>query len=245
MTVVGVIPARWGSTRLPGKSLVDIAGKPLIQRVFESASEAEKLDDLVVATDDARILDVVVGFGGKAVMTRDDHPSGTDRVAEAAATCDAEIVINIQGDEPFIDPVLIDRLVEEMLSGDEWDMATAAAPIESSEDLSDSSVVKVVFSGAGQALYFSRATIPHVRDGDVEDGVVAHWRHVGIYAYRRSFLDRLVATAPCLNEKLEKLEQLRALDIGGRIAVIEVEDAGIGVDTPEDVVKATERATGL
>jgi 3-deoxy-manno-octulosonate cytidylyltransferase (CMP-KDO synthetase) len=240
MSVIGVIPARWGSTRLPGKSLVDIAGKSLIQRVVESASKATKLDDLIVATDDQRIFDAVVAFGGKPVMTKEDHPSGTDRVAEAVAGTDGDVVINIQGDEPLIEAEIIDGLAEEMISGSNWDMATAACPITDEADLSDSSVVKVVVSGTGQALYFSRSTIPHIRDHDVDVAEIAHWRHVGIYAYRRSFLEKLVKTPQCLNEKLEKLEQLRALDIGARMFVMKVEEAGIGVDTPEDVEKVIE-----
>ena len=241
MKVVGVIPARWGSTRLPGKSLIPIAGKPLIHWVVEAAQRARKLDSLLVATDDGRIADAVKGLGVRAVMTRSDHPSGTDRVAEAVEGTDAEVVINIQGDEPMMDPGLIDRLAEVMLQDEQWDMAKAASPILAESDLKAPSVVKVVWGEKRQALYFSRSVIPFVRDADPGGGPVVHWRHVGIYAYRRTFLSRLVRTPPCLLERAEKLEQLRALHIGARMVVLEATAAGIGVDTPEDV-KYVEKA---
>ena len=231
--VAGVIPARYGSTRLPGKSLISLAGKPLIQWVLEAVSRARRLDDVCVATDDARIREAVERCGGRVVMTRADHPSGTDRVAEAVAGLEAGIVINIQGDEPLIDPALIDRLAERMLADETWDMATAATPIRPGEAQAPS-VVKVVFDRDRRALYFSRAVIPHVRDAGA-DAERLYWRHVGLYAYRRAFLQRLVATPPCALERAEKLEQLRALHIGARIAVLEAADAGRGVDTPEDV----------
>lgn len=234
--VVGVIPARWASTRLPGKPLVMIAGKPMIQRVVERVVQARTLSAVIVATDDQRIVDAVASFDipdVKAVMTRADHPSGTDRIAEAVAGEECDVVINIQGDEPLMDPALIDRLGQVMLSGD-WDMATAATPIKTEADLKNPAVVKAVFGRDGQALYFSRAPIPYVRDEgtDVAD---AHFRHLGIYAYTREYLMTLVAEPPCLLENLEKLEQLRALNIGCRMNVLKVEDVGIGVDTPEDV----------
>jgi len=232
--VIGVIPARWGSTRFPGKSLVPICGKPLICRVIERVLKARHLDDVIVATDDRRIERAVKETGVRAVMTRPDHPSGTDRIAEAVGRSKAEIVINIQGDEPMIDPALIDRLAGAMLAGDEWDMATAAAPLEGRKELNNPSVVKVVWAKDGCALYFSRSVIPFLRDADIS-GEDLYWRHVGIYAYRASFLKALVRTAPCDLEKAEKLEQLRALHIGGRILVLKTKRAGIGVDTPADV----------
>lgn len=188
----------------------------------------------MVATDDRRIADAVEETGVKAVMTRPDHPSGTDRIAEAAGRSKAGIVINIQGDEPMIDPALIDRLATAMILNKEWDMATAAAPLSDKRELDNPSVVKVVFAKNCRALYFSRSVIPFLRDGDrAVDGL--YWRHVGIYAYRTAFLKKLVRTAPCLLEKAEKLEQLRALDIGGSILVLKTMRAGIGVDTPADV----------
>ena len=235
MNVVGVIPARWASTRLPGKSLLPIAGKPLIQHVLERCREARRLDLLLVATDDQRIYDAVARLGTEAVMTRADHPSGTDRVAEAVRDREADVIINIQGDEPLIDPRLIDRLAEPMLGAADWDMATAAAPVAGVSDLRNPSVVKVVWDAGGRALYFSRAPIPFDRatDGGHQPGL--HWRHIGIYAYRRRFLAKLVQTPPCPLELAEKLEQLRALHIGARIAVLETDEAGCGVDTPADV----------
>lgn len=236
--VLGVIPARWASTRLPGKPLVQIAGKPMIQRVIERATQAHCLDGVVVATDDVRIVDAVASLGlsdVRAVMTRTDHPSGTDRIAEAIAGDPCDIVINIQGDEPLIDPVLIDRLGERMDSG-RWDMATAAAPIVCEADLLEPSIVKAVFGRDGQALYFSRAPIPFVREGR-SDAPSAHFRHIGLYAYTRDYLLKLVAEPPCALELLEKLEQLRALYIGCRMNVMVVDEIGVGVDTPADVQK--------
>jgi 3-deoxy-manno-octulosonate cytidylyltransferase (CMP-KDO synthetase) len=234
--VVGVIPARWASTRLPGKALVPLCGKPLIQWVLERARLARRLDEIIVATDDERIRSVVEALGAKAVMTRPDHPSGTDRVAEAVAGRQADVVINIQGDEPLIDPELINRLAEVMVDEQEWDMATAATPIRTEEELQKSSVVKAVWGEGGRALYFSRSVIPFVRDG-MPDGL-RHWRHVGLYAYRREFLERLVRTPPCLLEQAEKLEQLRALHLGARMRVLETQDVSVGVDTPGDVALA-------
>jgi 3-deoxy-manno-octulosonate cytidylyltransferase (CMP-KDO synthetase) len=235
MSVAGVIPARWGSTRFPGKSLAPILGKPLIQRVAERAREAVSLDRLLVATDDTRIARAAEAAGVEAVMTRSDHPSGTDRMAEALAGTDAEIAVNIQGDEPMIDPALIDRLVETLVSDASWDMATAAAPIVNAAELNDPSVVKVVWDKRGCALYFSRAPIPFARDaGEAMPNEGCYWRHVGVYAYRRTFLDTFVAAEPSALERIEKLEQLRALHLGARIAVVQTRDEGIGVDTPED-----------
>ena len=231
---VGVIPARWASTRLPGKSLHPICGKPLVLWVVEAAERAELLDEVVVATDDERIADVVDAGGHKAVMTRKDHPSGTDRVAETVCTTAADVIVNIQGDEPLMDPCLIDRIVKRMREDSYWDMATAATPIENDEELHDSSVVKVVWGEKNRALYFSRSVIPFVRDPDTEANV-KHWRHLGIYAYRDSFLKKLVESKPCDIEEAEKLEQLRALYMGASMVVIETNDKGIGVDTPQDV----------
>ena len=236
--VVGVIPARWDSSRLPGKPLAMIAGKPMIQRVVEQVVKAKTLSAVIVATDDQRIVDAVASFnipGVNAVMTRADHPSGTDRIAEAIADEPCDVIINIQGDEPLMDPELIDRLGKVMLSGS-WDMATAATPIRTEEDLNNPAVVKAVFARDGQALYFSRSVIPHVRDAGA-DAPCAHFRHLGIYAYTRNYLLKLVAEPPCRLESLEKLEQLRALHIGCRMNVLEVDDVGIGVDTPEDILR--------
>lgn len=239
-SIVGVIPSRWGSTRFPGKSLAMIAGKPMIQWVVERVKQAKKLDVVIVATDDQRIADCVLNLGIDGVqvaMTRADHPSGTDRIAEAVQSIAADAVINVQGDEPLIDPALIDELAE-VISSNEWDMATAATRITDEHQINDPSVVKALFSRHGQALYFSRSTIPHIREPEGVSREGIYWRHIGIYAYRRDYLLKLVAEPPCALENLEKLEQLRALDMGCRMKVIQTQDFGIGVDTPSDVAKA-------
>ena len=240
-TVAGVIPARWGSTRFPGKILAPIGGKPLVQWVWEQAGQAGSLDHLLVATDDERILTAVQAFGGRAVMTRPDHPSGTDRIAEAIRELDVNAVVNIQGDEPLIDPGLIDELAREMSAGASWDMVTAAEPIREAALVDQPSVVKVVCDETGRALYFSRAPIPYVREKD--GGAPAeglYLRHIGIYGYRRTFLERLVNTPPSRLEQAEKLEQLRALHVGGRMKVIITETTALGVDEPGDVARAEE-----
>ncbi len=236
MKVVGVIPARWGSTRLPGKSLQPLLGKPLIQWVVERALKARRLDTVLVATDDERIRAAVAdGTAAAAVMTRSDHPSGTDRIAEATAGQHAGLVVNIQGDEPLIDPELIDRLVDLMLEDSGIHMATAAVPIDRLDMLENPAVVKVVCDAAGNALYFSRAAIPFIRESPRQPVPGSHFRHLGLYAYRAEFLQRFVAEPPCALEELEKLEQLRALHLGARIRVVIGKDAGVAVDTPEDV----------
>ncbi len=235
MRIIGVIPARWGSTRFPGKSLHPICGKPLVQWVVEATQRARLLDEVVVATDDSRIADAVAGFV-KVVMTRADHPSGTDRVAEAAHPEDEDLVINIQGDEPLIDPKLIDALAEQLRRDTRWDMATAACPISCLDDLMARTVVKVVMAQDGGALYFSRLPIPCRRDGEPDLNRGLYMRHLGLYAYRGAFLKRLVQEPPCALEQAESLEQLRALYLGGRMAVIRTEEEGVGVDTPADAL---------
>lgn len=239
MKVIGVIPSRWGSTRFPGKSLYPILGRPLVEHVVEAVQRSRELDEVLVATDDQRIADALEGKV-KVVMTREDHPSGTDRVAEAACAAADDIVVNIQGDEPLIDPALIDRLAVRMKEDDGWAMATAATPVKSMDDLMAPTVVKVVLAEDGGALYFSRLPIPCRRDGEADLNSGLYFRHLGIYAYRGAFLNRLVQEPPCLLEQTECLEQLRALYIGGRIAVIKTEDEGIGVDRPEDVPRVEE-----
>lgn len=239
MRVIGVIPSRWGSTRFPGKSLHPLCGKPLVQWVVEAVKRAKSLDEVLVATDDSRIAQAVSGFA-KVAMTRADHPSGTDRVAEAAQPSDDDIVINIQGDEPLIDPNLIDALVGRMKADPGWAMATAACPIRTMRDLEARTVVKVVLDRDGGALYFSRLPIPCRRDGEPELSSGLYLRHLGIYAYRGAFLKRLVKEPPCILEKTESLEQLRALYLGGRIAVIRTEDQGVGVDTLADAMAVEE-----
>ena len=235
MRTIGVIPSRWGSTRFPGKSLALICGRPLVVWVVEAVQRAQALDDVCVATDDERIAAAVAPTGARVAMTRSDHPSGTDRVAEAAAAADGDIVINIQGDEPMMDAALIDRLAGVMQQDPDWDMATASAPLTRRADLESPSVVKVVTDVSQRALYFSRLPIPYRRDGEAELDQGLYWRHLGIYAYRGAFLNRLVREPPCALEQYECLEQLRALHLGGRMAVVRTDAVGVGVDTPEDV----------
>lgn len=235
--VIGVIPARWGSTRMPGKPLRPILGKPLLHWVIERVRQAELLSDIIVATDDQRICSLAKEVDCNAVMTSDEHPSGTDRVAEAVEGTTAAAVINIQGDEPLVEPALIDRLAGALVEcGTEWDMVTAAAMIEKKADIMNPNIVKVVCRKDGGALYFSRSPIPFLRDEvDLDEAEYLH--HIGIYGYTRPFLERLVAADQCMLERVEKLEQLRALHIGGRIKVLETHRMGIGVDTPADVEK--------
>ncbi|MGD9782532.1 MAG: 3-deoxy-manno-octulosonate cytidylyltransferase [Kiritimatiellia bacterium] len=238
--VVGVIPSRWGSTRFPGKSLASIAGKPLLVRVLERVRLARRLDEILVATDDERIAAAARACGVRAAMTRPDHPSGTDRIAEAVQGIEADVVVNVQGDEPLIDPGLIDRVAATLADSEGWDMATAASPLRSAEELRNPDVVKVVRAADGRALYFSRAPIPFMRGAAADFAPVAgsHFRHVGIYGYRRAFLERLVKEPPCALENLEKLEQLRALAMGCRMRVLDCDAPGIGVDSPADVPRA-------
>ena len=230
--ILGILPARWASTRFPGKPLHLIAGKPLIQHVWERCLACSKLDALLVATDDTRIRDAVLAFGGRAVMTSPEHPTGTDRIAEAArAVPQATHIINIQGDEPLIEPALIDALAAVMVDNPALDMATAANPIAPTDAaVTDPNVVKVVVSLSGRALYFSRSPLPYFRDPVAGLPVL---RHKGIYAYTRRFLEQFVTWPPTPLERAESLEQLRALENGAAIQVIITTDTSPGVDTPE------------
>ncbi len=230
--ILGVLPSRWGATRFPGKPLHPIAGKPLIQHVWERCRKCSRLDEILVATDDERIFAAVEAFGGKAVMTSADHPTGTDRIAEAArAVPHATLIINIPGDEPLIDPALIDELAAAMLADDSLDMATAANPLSPDDPaIADPNVVKVALALDGRALYFSRSPLPFFRN-PVEGLPVL--RHKGIYAYRREFLERFVTWPPSPLELAESLEQLRALENGASIRVLRTDDTSPGVDTPE------------
>lgn len=234
--ILGVIPSRWGSTRFPGKPLHLIAGKSLIQHVWERCKQCSRLDDIIVATDDERIRDAVIAFGGKAAMTSPDHPTGTDRIAEVARVVPgATHIINIQGDEPLIDPALIDELAAAMVADPGLDMATAANPLEpSAPAVQDLNVVKVVIALDGRALYFSRSPLPFFRN-PVDSLPVL--RHKGIYAYRRAFLERFVTWSPSPLEMAESLEQLRALENGATIKVLLTSDTSPGVDTPEQALE--------
>jgi 3-deoxy-manno-octulosonate cytidylyltransferase (CMP-KDO synthetase) len=236
MQTVIVIPARYGSSRLPGKPLLRTTGKYLIQHVYERACQARRACLVVVATDDPRIAAAVEGFGGHAVMTRADHPSGTDRVAEVARQLDVDVVVNLQGDEPLIEPETLDLLPELLRLDPGADMATLAAPIRSPEQWWDPNCVKVACDDRGRALYFSRSPIPFVRDGqpDFAAQPPRFLQHLGLYAYRRTFLLELARMPPAPLERLEKLEQLRVLAAGRSIRVGIVPHAGIGVDTYSD-----------
>jgi 3-deoxy-manno-octulosonate cytidylyltransferase (CMP-KDO synthetase) len=229
--VAGILPARWGSTRFPGKPLHPIAGKPLIQHVWDRCRLCSGLDSLVVATDEVRILEAVEGFGGRAVMTSANHPTGTDRIAEAvAAMPQATHVINIQGDEPLIDPALIDELAAALRADPALDMVTAANPLEPDDPaVADPNVVKVVLRLDGRALYFSRSPLPYFRQPSPGLKVL---RHKGIYGYTCGFLRRFVGWPPSPLETAESLEQLRALENGAAIRVLVTADASPGVDTP-------------
>ena len=239
MKTLGIIPSRYGSSRFPGKPLHLLCGKPLVAWVVEAVKKAKTLDDVIVATDDERIVAAVEAHGGRAVMTPSELPSGTDRIACAAGDfADGDVLVNIQGDEPLISPDLIDALVGRMKEGTKWDMATAVTPIKSLDDLKAKTVVKVVLDRDNGALYFSRAPIPCDRDNVPEFGPDSIYvRHLGIYAYRGEFLKRYIKEPPCMLEKTEKLEQLRALWMGAKIAVVRTEDEGVGVDTPEDAIR--------
>ncbi len=246
MNVIGVIPARFHSVRLEGKPLALIGGRPMIQHVYERVAKSSLLTDLLVATDDARIFDAVGAFGGKAVMTSPDHRSGTDRVGEATADLAADVVVNIQGDEPFISPRVIDQLVEPFHSEFGIEMSTLMRPIDNDRDLQDPNVVKVVSDQAGFALYFSRSIIPFPRNASAES---AAFEHIGLYAYTKAFLTEYSRMAPTRLEQIEGLEQLRVLENGRRIRVVETHDhLGLSVDTPEDLARAEElllRSPGL
>jgi len=234
---VGIIPARFGAQRFPGKCLAPLHGVPLIAWVIRRTRMAKLLSNVRVATDDVRIADAARHEGAEVVMTRPDHPSGTDRVAEAAHHGTEEIIVNIQGDEPLIEPEVIDALVRGLHTNPHWHMATAATALSDPSMIRSPNVVKVVTTQENIAMYFSRSIIPWPRDITIEEAAEKGMfqRHMGIYAYRRSFLDRLVSTPPTLLENTEKLEQLRALHLGAHIGVIRAHSVGIGVDHPEDI----------
>lgn len=240
MKTYGIIPSRFGSSRFPGKPLAILAGKPLVAWVVEAVKRAKGLDEVLVATDDERIVAAVEAEGGCAVMTPSELPSGTDRIACAARVFagkdfeDDDILVNIQGDEPLIDPRLIEQLVAKLNDSSKYDMATAVTPIKTVDDCAAKTVVKVVLDRDDGALYFSRAPIPFNRDYEINLDSGLYVRHLGIYAYRGAFLKRYIAEPPCALEQTEKLEQLRALWMGAKIAVVRTEDEGVGVDTPED-----------
>ncbi len=245
MRTIGLIPARYASTRLPGKALALIAGEPMVWHVYRRARAAACLERVIVATDDERIRAAVVERGGEAVMTRPDHVSGTDRLAEVAADLECDLVVNLQGDEPLMDPAIIEATVAPFLSEPALRMSTAATPIQDAGEYRDAAVVKVVLDERGYALYFSRSPLPYFRVDspggapdntcrDPETGLSA-LKHLGLYVYRRETLLWLSGLPPTALERAEKLEQLRALGHGCPIRVVVVDYSPLGVDTPEDL----------
>ncbi|MGB5013241.1 MAG: 3-deoxy-manno-octulosonate cytidylyltransferase [Pyrinomonadaceae bacterium] len=246
--MIAIIPARYGSTRLPGKMLLDIVGKPLILHTLGQASRARNVSRVIVATDDKRIFDVVTITGGEAHMTSPDHQSGSDRLAEVAETlAEGSIIVNIQGDEPTISPRTIEAAVDALISDENADMSTTCETIDSVEELMNGNIVKVVTGDAGYAVYFSRSPIPYPRDAALKydgpdralredtDLLSLFRKHTGLYAYRREFLLEFAKMPQTKLEKIEMLEQLRALENGAKIRVVEVDEPSIGVDTQDDL----------
>jgi 3-deoxy-manno-octulosonate cytidylyltransferase (CMP-KDO synthetase) len=243
MRAVCIIPARYASTRFPGKPLARETGKYLIQHVYHRAAEAACFDRVIVATDDRRIADAVKSFGGDVAMTRSDHPSGTDRIAEVAAGLQADIILNLQGDEPQIRPELLQKLVTLLAGQPEAEMATLAARFADADEVLNPNVVKVVVGRDGRALYFSRSAIPFDRSAHLAGrGLTAanYLKHIGLYAYRRDFLLQFPRMPQTPLEQLESLEQLRALENGHTILVAEVDYDACGIDTPEDYARFVE-----
>jgi len=239
---IGVIPARWGATRFQGKVLANLLGKPVIQHVWENAKRAKTLDDLVVACDDERIMKAVEKFGGKAVYTSVDQPSGTDRLAEVVNPLDVEIVVNIQGDEPLVKSIMIDSLVIALQNEKTAQMATVIKKIEDVEtELKNSNVVKVVIDKNGYALYFSRYAIPYNRTSEVDEKKrPVYYKHIGLYAFTKDFLFTFRNLPKSSLEEAEKLEQLRVLEYGYKIKTIETKFDTVGIDRPDDIKRAEE-----
>lgn len=234
--VAVIIPSRYASTRLEGKPLADILGKPMVQRVYEQSAGARLVTSTIVATDDKRVMKAVLSFGGKAVMTSPSHTSGTDRVAEAAGKIDAEIVVNLQGDEPLIRPEMIDAAIRPLIEDKNVNVSTLKTRITAEADFRDPNIVKVVTDKDGFALYFSRSPIPYPRLPFDKTGLVP-FKHIGIYVYRKPFLEMFTKLKPTPLEKTECLEQMRMLENGHRIKVVETEYNPVSVDTPEDLEK--------
>lgn len=247
MRVTAVIPARYASTRFVGKPLADIMGKPMVQHVYERASRAALVSEVIVATDDKRIEAAVKAFGGRVAMTSPDHATGTDRLAEVADGLAADIIVNVQGDEPLIDPAMIDQAVAPLVADSSILMGTLKSRVRNLHDFLSPNVVKVITDSSGYALYFSRSPLPFFRDkwNDLKDeafdsGRLLCYKHVGIYVYRREFLIRFARMPQTHLECAEKLEQLRVLENGYRIRVVETEHESIGVDSPSDLDKVLE-----
>jgi 3-deoxy-manno-octulosonate cytidylyltransferase (CMP-KDO synthetase) len=234
--VVVVIPARYASTRLPGKPLVSLAGKPMIQRVYERARQAQTVHQVLVATDDQRIIEAVRAFGGEARITRVDHRTGTERIAEVAAHEEGDVFVNVQGDEPLVDPAAIDTAVAALLEAPPAQIATVATTIRHAGDIMDPNVVKTVLDFESNGLYFSRAPIPWIRDTQQKIHV-KYWKHLGLYVFQRDALLEYPTLPQGELEKIEQLEQLRWLENGWKIRVAEVQHDAVSVDIPEDVTR--------
>ena len=242
LSVVAIIPARYASTRFPGKPLAADTGKPLIQHVYENVRAAARVDRVIVATDDERISQAVRAFDGEVAMTRADHPSGTDRIAEVATGLDAELVINVQGDEPELDPAALDGLIARMAERPDAAMGSLACRFTNEADVLNPACVKVVLNGAGDALYFSRSLIPYPRDAGGRVASPENWLlHLGVYAFRPAFLKKFTATPPTPLEQTEQLEQLRALHLGETIAMAIIDRHSTGIDTPEQYADFVKR----
>lgn len=243
MNIIAIIPARYASTRLPAKPLVDICGKPMIRRVYEQAKKSKLISDVVIATDDARIVSAVQSFGGKAEMTPVEIQSGSDRIAFVAKQMNADIVVNVQGDEPLIDPLLIDQTIRALIDDTNAVVATAVKKTLSHQDVFNPNVVKVVLDTNQYALYFSRSPIPHMRDAKKDSdwfNGTAFYKHFGIYVYRADFLQRYTTLPQTQLEHAEKLEQLRILEYGYKIKCVVTEYESFPVDTPEDLRRVVE-----
>lgn len=232
--IIGVIPARYSSTRLPGKPLIEIHGKPMIQHVWERSMRSKYIDRLIVATDDKRIFNAVKKFCGEVVMTSRNHKSGTDRIGEAVRNIRCDIVVNIQGDEPFIDPKNIDRAIEPLLKDKRLNVSTLCFKISDSNEIYDYDIVKVVFDKYYNCLYFSRCPIPYNRDKKSQPD---HYKHIGLYVYRKKFLMEFIKMKQTKMEKAEKLEQLRILENGEKIRVVVTNKDSISIDTEEDLIR--------
>ncbi len=247
MLIAAIIPARYGSTRFPGKPLAPIAGKPMIQHVYERVTQAAKISSVHVATDDDRIARAVIDFGGDVIMTEPELANGTERVAAAALEIRADIIINVQCDEPLIAPEVVDASVNPLLSDTTLDVSTPIARITHSAELADPAVVKVVMGMRNRALYFSRAAIPFQRDLPMERWLdtMPYWKHIGLYAFRRSALEQIVEEEPTDLERSEQLEQLRFLAYGYSITCVETNYESISVDRPEHVALVEARLAAM
>lgn len=235
MEIVAIIPARYKSSRFPGKALAEIAGKPMIERVYYQVTQVDNLDRVIVATDDERIYKTVTEFGGEVKMTSSCHQSGTDRIAEVARDLECDLIVNVQGDEPVIDPEMIEQAMAPFYENNNLKMGTLKKRIKEKVEINDPNIVKVITDDKNNALYFSRSPIPYQRGEEAE-----YYKHIGLYVYQREFLIKYSQMKPTRLEKTESLEQLRALENGYNIKVVETKLDSIGVDTPEDIARVEE-----